>query len=375
MKFIVNTSALLEKLQTVIGTVSSKPLLPILDHFLFDIKDGRLQVSSTDLETSMTTSLEVEADKDIKVAVPSKMTIDTLRSLPNQPVTFTVDENSNSIEIKSEFGRYKLNGQPGRDFPKIPEVDSQTSFEIPADILVSSINKTIFATGTDDMRLNLTGVYVQLQEEGITFVATDANRLVRCSNTLVKPGVEHSFILPKKALNLLKGALPHDNTAVKLDYNPSNAFFSFGDIRLICRFIDERYPDYTAVIPDENPNVLTISRIELLNAVKRISIFANKSTHQIRLKITGSEMAISAEDIDTSNEANERLSCEYEGEDMEIGFNSKLMLEMLSNMDNDVIKLEMSTPNRAGIILPSENDEGEDLLMLIMPMMLGSAVA
>ncbi len=372
MKFIVNTSALLERLQIVIGTVSNKPLLPILDHFLFDIKNGRLQISSTDLETSMSTSMEVESDKDIMIAIPSKMTIDTLRSLPNQPVTFTIDDSTNSIEIKSEFGRYKLNGQPGKDFPKIPEIDSQNSFEISADTLLSSINKTIFATGNDDLRLNLTGVFVQLENDQITFVATDANRMVRCTNTSVKPGVEQNFILPKKALNLLKTTLPHDQTAVRLDYNPSNAFFTFGDIKLICRFIDERYPDYTAVIPDENPNVLTVPRIEFLNAVKRISIFANKSTHQIRLKITGSEMIMSAEDVDTSNEANERLSCEYEGEDIEIGFNSKLLLEMLTNIDCDAIKLEMSTPNRAGIILPTENDVDEDLLMLIMPMMLGS---
>lgn len=373
MKFIVNTSALLEKLQTVIGTVSNKPLLPILDHFLFDIKGGQLKITSTDLETSMTTSMAVEADKDVMVAVPSKLTIDTLRSLPDQPVTFTLDESNNTIEIKSEFGRYKLTGQPGKDFPKIPEVESESSFQIPSEILASSIIKTIFATGNDDLRLNLTGVYVQLENEQITFVATDANRLVRCTNSSVKPGVEQNFILPKKALNLLKGTLPHDDTQVQVDYNSSNAFFTFGDIQLICRFIDERYPDYTAVIPDENPNVLTIPRTELLNSVKRISIFANKSTHQIRLKIGGSEMNISAEDIDLANEASERLNCEYEGEDIEIGFNSKLLLEMLTNLESDSIKFEMSTPNRAGIILPAENEENEDLLMLIMPMMLSQA--
>jgi len=370
MKFIVNTSSLLEKLQTVIGTITSKPLLPILDHFLFDINEGILTITSTDLETSMSTSMAVESDKNIKLAIPSKLTMDTLKSLPSQPVTFTIDESSNAVEIRSEFGRYKLSGQPGADFPKIPDLDSEQSIEMSQGVLLHTITKTIFATGTDELRLNLTGVYVELKEDSTTFVATDANRLVRCVRKDIQGGVEHNFILPKKALNLLKSTLKDTDEVVRLDYNASNAFFSYGDINMICRFIDERYPDYNAVIPDDNPNSLVIERAELLSSVRRINIFANKSTHQIRLKISGSEMTISAEDIDMANEANERLNCEYTGDDIEIGFNARLLLEMLNGMDAPKIRFEMSTPNRAGIMVPDENEEDEDLLMLIMPMML-----
>lgn len=372
MKFIVNSTALLEKLQNIIGTISSKPLLPILDHFLFDIKGGVLKITSTDLETSMTTQMEVEADADIMLAVPSKLTLETLRSLPNQPVTFTIDDQNKKVEMLSEFGRYKLAGQAGSDFPKIPEIESDSKFTMSAELLSSSIQKTIFATGTDDLRLNLTGVFVQLDQDKITFVSTDANQLVRNVVTSVQPGVEHSFILPKKALNLLKSTLPHDSTEVQVEYNASNAFFTFGEIQLICRFISEKYPDYNAVIPESSPFHFNINRAEFQSAVKRISIFANKSTYQIRLKLSGSEMTVSAEDIDLANEATERLNCEYEGDDMEIGFNSKMLLEMLNNISSSEIRFELSSPQNAGIIFPAENEENEELLMLIMPMMLKS---
>ncbi|MDA8886829.1 DNA polymerase III subunit beta, partial [Bacteroidia bacterium] len=278
-----------------------------------------------------------------------------------------------TIEIKSEFGRYKLIGQNANDFPKIPETTSENSFNMSAGVLSSSIAQTIFASGNDELRLSLTGVYVQLFQDNAVFVATDANRLVKIERKDVKPGVETNFILPKKALNLLKANLPQDDTDTKVDFNESNAFFTFGDIRLICRLIDERYPDYKAVIPTENPNKLSLNRQDFLNSVKRISIFGNKTTNQINIKITGSELTISAEDIDLSNEAVERLGCDYAGEDMEIGFNSKLLIEMLQNINTPEIVIELSTPNRAGIILPNQNIDDEDLLMLIMPMMIAGA--
>ncbi len=373
MKFIANTSALLEQLQKISGTLVSKPVLPILDHFLFELENGKLRITSTDLETSMITSLNVEAEEDVKIAVPSKLTMDMLRSLPDQPVTFTIDTANQSIEIKSEQGRYKLMGQPAQDFPKIPEVSSEKSIQIPSGILLDCISKTIFSTGNDELRLNLTGVYFVLDDKQMTFVATDANRLVRTIRTDVMPGTSASFIMPKKALNLLKSNLKNDQSDVRLEFNESNAYFSFNETVLVCRLIDDKYPDYNAVIPASNPNIMTINRDDFMNSVKRISIFANKTTHQIRLKIAGSELVISAEDIDLSNEGTERLNCVYEGEDIEIGFNARLLVEMLSNIDAEEVKLELSTPNRAGILLPSENEENEDLLMLLMPMMLSSA--
>jgi DNA polymerase-3 subunit beta len=372
MKFIVNTDQLLNKLQNISGTIVSKPVIPILDHFLFDIKSGVLHITATDLETSMSTSIEVQADEDVQIAIPSKMCLDTLKSLPNQPVTFTINEDKNTVEIKSEFGRYKLVGQNANDYPKIPENTDATSFDMESGVLSNSIARTLFATGTDDLRLSLTGVFVQLHKDNAVFVATDANRLVKVERSDVNPGVENNFILPKKALNLLKSSLPHDDSAVKISYNDSNAFFNFGDISLICRLIDERYPDYKAVIPTDNPNNLTVSRLDFLNSVKRISIFGNKTTNQINIKITGSELTISAEDIDLNNEAVERLGCDYAGEDMEIGFNSKLLIELLQNLDTPDVVVELSTPNRAGILLPSTNDENEELLMLLMPMMIAS---
>ena len=370
MKFIVNTNQLLNKLQSVSGTIVSKPVIPILDHFLFDITDKKLTITGTDLETTMSTSMDVQSEENVRIAVPSKMCIDTLKALPNQPVTFTISLDKNAIELKSEFGRYKLIGQNADDFPKIPESNAENSFNIPSGVLSSSIAQTIFSSGNDELRLSLTGVYVQLYKDNAVFVATDANRLVKVERTDVTPGVETSFILPKKALNILKSNLPQDDSTTQVDFNESNAFFSFGDVSLVCRLIDERYPDYRAVIPEENPNKLTINRTDFLNSVKRISIFGNKTTNQINIKITGSELTIHAEDIDLSNEAVERLGCDYSGEDMEIGFNSRLLIEMLQNLSTPNINIELSLPSRAGIILPSENIENENLLMLLMPMMI-----
>ena len=370
MKFIVNTNQLLNKLQSVSGTIVSKPVIPILDHFLFDITDKKLTITGTDLESTMSTTMEVQSDEDIRIAVPSKMCIDTLKELPNQPVTFTISTDKNTIELKSEFGRYKLVGQNADDFPKIPESNAENSFSISSGVLSSSIAQTIFSSGNDELRLSLTGVYVQLFKDNAVFVATDANRLVKVERTDVQPGLETNFILPKKALNLLKSNLPQDDSATQVDFNDSNAFFTFGDVSLICRLIDERYPDYQAVIPEENPNRLTINRTEFLNSIKRSSIYGNKTTNQVNVKITGSELTIHAEDIDLSNEAVERLGCDYTGQDMEIGFNARLLIEMLQNLSTSDIIIELSSPSRAGIILPSENVENENLLMLLMPMMI-----
>ncbi|MCB9250941.1 MAG: DNA polymerase III subunit beta [Flavobacteriales bacterium] len=372
MKFIANTTSLVEHLQKISGILVSKPTLPIIENFLFNIDKKTLTITSTDLETSMSTEMSVESDGKISVAVPSRLMLETLKSLPNQPVTFTIDDKTFQVQIKSEFGSYKLAGLAGSDFPKIPEVESESSFSIASDTLQNCIAKTLFATSNDELRMNLTGVFVELEKNGITFVATDANRLVKIKRSDVKPGVVHNFILPKKALNLLKTSLSGASVPVQVDYNRSNAFFSFGDTKLVCRFIDEKYPNYNAVIPQDNPNVLIMSRDDLYNTVKRISIFSNKSTHQIRLKLSGSEINISAEDNDLNNEANERIACEYNGEDLEIGFNSKLLLELLGSLDIDVIKMELSSPKSAGLILPNEMEKGEDMLMLIMPMMINN---
>ncbi|MCO4291751.1 DNA polymerase III subunit beta [Solitalea sp. MAHUQ-68] len=372
MKFIVSTSTLLKQLQAIGGALSSNTVLPILENFLFEINEGTLTVSATDLQTSMTTSLMVEAKENGKIAIPSRILLDTLKTLPEQPVTFTIDKSSFAVEINAGDGKYKLAGENGDDFPKIPVVENANSISITASVLAEAISKTLFAVSNDELRPAMTGVYCQLSPSNITFVATDAHKLVRYRRSDTKAESASSFILPKKALNLLKSSLPTEDVAVQIDYNNSSAFFRFNSISLICRLIDERYPDYEAVIPQNNPNKLTIDRSQFLSSLKRVVIYANKTTHQVRLKISGSELNISSEDLDFSNEAYERLTCQYNGEDLEIGFNARFLIEMLNNLDCSEVILEMSTPNRAGILFPTNQEENEDVLMLVMPVMLNT---
>ncbi|MFD1631232.1 DNA polymerase III subunit beta [Pseudopedobacter beijingensis] len=372
MRFIVSTTTLLKHLQSVSGALSSSAVLPILENFLFEIKEGNLIISATDLQTSMITSLAVEAKEGGKIAVPSKILLDTLKTLPEQPIAFSVDGETYAIEISAGDGKYKLSGENGEDFPKIPTVEDASTVNIPATVLSEAINKTIFAVSNDELRPAMTGVFCQLSPENITFVATDAHKLVRYRRKDTKADSATSFILPKKALNLLKSALPSEDINVAIEYNSTSAFFKFANISMICRLIDERYPDYDAVIPQNNPNKLTLDRSLFLNCLKRVVIFANKTTHQVRLKINGSELHISSEDIDFANEAHERIGCQYDGEDMEIGFNAKFLIEMLNNLAGDEVSIEMSTPNRAGLLFPSNADENEDILMLVMPVMLNN---
>ncbi|HTE01200.1 MAG TPA: DNA polymerase III subunit beta [Mucilaginibacter sp.] len=372
MRFIVSTSTLLKQLQSVSGALSNSTVLPILENFLFEIKDGNLTISATDLQTSMTTSLTVEAKENGRIAIPSRILLDTLKSLPEQPIAFNIDDNTFAIEINAGDGKYKLSGENGEDFPKIPVVENASSVNLPASVLAEAINKTIFAVSNDELRPAMTGVYCQLSTSHLTFVATDAHKLVRYRRKDAKAASTASFILPKKALNLLKSALPSDDVNVSVEYNSTSAFFKFSNINLVCRLIDERYPDYEAVIPQNNPNKLTIDRQAFLGSLNRVAIYANKTTHQVRLKINGSELNISSEDIDFANEAHERLSCQYDGEDMEIGFNARFLIEMLKNLSSEEVMLEMSTPNRAGLLLPQNGDENEDVLMLVMPVMLNS---
>ena len=374
MKFIVNSAYLLKQLSNINGVITTNPVVPILENFLFELDKGSLTVTASDLQTSMITELQVESKEKGSIAVPARILLDTLKNLPEQPVTFSIDESTYSIEIISDNGRYKLSGENATDFPKVPNVSNDFTAELSSEVLSRAINNTIFATSNDELRPAMTGVYVNLGEKNTTFVATDGHRLVRYRRTDVKSDNGNAIIIPRKALNLLKATLPTENTDVSVNFNMSNAFFKFGNIRMICRLIDERFPDYENVIPSGNNIKMTISRTDLLGALKRISIYANKTTHQVRLKITGSELQISAEDLDFSNEANERLSCEHEAEDIEIGFNAKFLVEMLTNMDSDQIRLTMSAPNKAGVILPAEKDKSEDILMLVMPVMLNQYV-
>ncbi|NVK64858.1 MAG: DNA polymerase III subunit beta [Flavobacteriales bacterium] len=369
MNFVISSATLLKHLQGISGVLSTSNTLPILDNFLFEIEDGRLTVSASDLETTMRTSLDVEAKEEGKIAIPAKLLLDVLKNLPDQPCTFLVDDETFAVEIAYDNGKSKMVGFDGDDFPRTPALEQSSSIRISGGILSNAINKTLFATGVDDLRPVMSGVFCEFSPESITFVATDAHKLVRYTRTDSQADGSSSFILPKKPLNLLKGNLKGDEE-VKLEYNDSNAVFTFNDTILVCRLIDGKYPNYEAVIPKENPNVLMIDRLQFLSSIKRVSIFANKTTHQIKLKLAGAELSLSAEDIDFANEANERLTCNYSGEDMEIGFNSRFLMEMLNNIDSSEIRLEMSEPSRAGLLIPADMAEDEDILMLVMPVML-----
>lgn len=374
MKFIVSSSALLKQLSSINGVITSNPVVPILENFLFEIQDGTLTITASDLQTSMITEMEVEAKENGSIAVPAKILLETLRNLPEQPVAFSIDEESYSIEISSDNGRYKLSGENATDFPRVPSIADPFTIDLSTEVLSSAINNALFATSNDDLRPAMTGVYMKISDTNTTFVATDGHRLIRYRRVDVASDMDHSIIIPRKALNLLKSSLPAENVNVAVEFNPANAYFKFNNVKLICRLIDERYPDYENVIPAENNNLMSINRVDFLSSLRRIAIYANKTTHQVRLKITGSELQISAEDLDFSNEANERLACDHDGEDIEIGFNAKFLVEMLNNIDSKEITLRLSAPNRAGLIVPKDQGENEDILMLVMPVMLNNYV-
>jgi DNA polymerase III subunit beta len=372
MKFIVSSSLLLKNLQSIIGVINTSNTLPILDDFLFDLKEDALTITSSDLETTM--SVTLKPDKSVQngsIAIPAKILVDTLKTFADIPVSFTINEDNQGVEISAGDGKYKLAGHKSDEYPRIPGLESTTSIELTSSLLSQAINKTLFATGNDELRLVLSGVFCELSPEDITFVATDAHKLVKYKRSDAKSNESASFILPKKPLNLLKNIIAGQEMPVSIEYNRTNAFFSFQNVHLVCRLIDGKYPNYDAVIPTENPNKLTIDRNALLTTIRRVAIFANQSTHQVRFKLSGKELILSSEDLDFSKESKDRLTCDYEGDDLEIGFNSKFLIEMLNNIDTDEVRLEMSAPNRAGILLPvNQENKNEDILMLVMPVML-----
>jgi DNA polymerase III subunit beta len=372
MKFVVSSSELLKQLSTISGVIASNPLVPILENFLLQLDTTTLTITASDMQTVMVTEANVDSTDSGAIAVPAKLLMDTLRSLPEQPVTVNIDMDTFGTELVTSNGRFKLAGENPMDFPRAPQVNRNFSIELDSSILGSAIASTIFATSTDDLRPAMTGMFVELNEEYTTFVATDGHRLIRYRRDDVKSSNATSIIIPRKALMLLKACLPNEVMPVKAEFSNSNAFFSFGNIKMICRLIDERFPDYENVIPQNNPNKMKIGRAQFLSSLKRISIYSNKTTHQIRLKIAADELVISAEDLDYSNEATEKLPCEFVGEDMEIGFNAKFLVEILNNFNAESLSFEMSQPNRAGIIIPDQKNENEDILMLVMPVMLNS---
>lgn len=370
MRIFVSSAKLLKNLQVLSGVINTSNTMPILDNFLFDFEGNLLKVTASDLETTMKVNIEIESQEKGLACVPARLLIDILKTLPEQPLVLEFLEN-NVLKIKTDSGIYEISYISGLEFPKAIEMEKTSRTIIPSKVLSTAISKTIFATSTDDLRPQFTGVYFQLTTSGLIFAATDSHKLVKYSRNDIQATEEASFIMPKKALNVLKGILQTLELDVVTEYNQSNAKYVFDQFELICRLIDANYPNYEAVIPKQNPNKLTIDRNLLATSVNRVSILSSKETHQMRLDFKGNELTISARDEETSKNGNEVLTCSYAGNDFAIGFNSKFLLEMLKNITSEQVTLEMSEPNKAGILKPLDGQEdGEELLMLVMPVML-----
>jgi DNA polymerase-3 subunit beta len=376
MKFVVSSTDLLGHLQAVSRVISSKNTLPILDNFLFRLDGNELEITASDLESTLITKMTLENASDSgSIAVPARILTDTLKEFPEQPLTFEIDNEKLSLVINSENGKFTVVGQNAADFPQMPSIkqDQKATIEVPAEVLYSGINKTLFATADDELRPVMNGVYVELATDNLTFVASDAHKLVRYKRTDAKADTDSSFILPKKPASLLKNVLPKEENPVTIEFDDKNAFFSMTEYKLVCRLVEGNYPSYNSVIPTDNPNKLSIDRVEFYNTLKRVSVYSNQASNLVKLALTGNQITVSAQDIDFSISAYERLNCQYEGEDMEIGFKSTFLIEILSNLSSTDVIVELSDPTRAGIMLPavSEN-EAEDVLMLLMPMMINA---
>lgn len=376
MKFVVSSTELLSHLQAVSRVISSKNALPILDNFLFNLDNNDLEITASDLETTLITKISLENATDTgTIAIPARILTDTLKEFPEQPLTFDINLDSLAVVISTENGKFTIVGQNGSDFPQMPEIkeDKKSSLSLKPELLMTGINTTLFATADDELRPVMNGVFVELLPNEITFVASDAHKLVRYKRNDIQSELNSSFILPKKPASLLRNILPKEKNAVTLDFDDKNVLVNMTNYRMVCRLVEGNYPSYSSVIPKENPNKVVIDRVELLNTLKRVSVFSSQASNLIKLKMTGNQITISAQDIDFSISAYENVKCQYDGDEMEIGFKSVFLVEILANLQSSDVNLEMSDPTRAGILTPVESEnENEDILMLLMPMMINS---
>jgi len=373
MNFIVSSSQLLNHLQAVSRVISSKNTMAILDNFLFDLKGNTLTITASDMETTMISNFEVEsASGNGQVAIDAKRLTNILKEFPEQPLTFNIDNETLSVDIVSENGKFSVVGMNGEDFPQIQDLKGDVStVSLSAEALLQGVSKTLFAASDDELRPVMTGIFVELTPDHLTFVASDAHKLVRYRRTDIKSDSESSFILPQKPAALLKVILPKDNSAVNLKFDTKNAVIETKGYKLICRLIEGTYPNYQAVIPAENPGKLVVARLDLYNCLRRVSVFSNQASNLIKLSITANQVTVSAQDIDFSISAHERVKCQYEGDEMEIGFKSLFLIEILANIASSDVVVNLSDPTRAGIIVPLEKEtDNEDIFMLLMPMMI-----
>ncbi|MBN2165884.1 MAG: DNA polymerase III subunit beta [Marinilabiliaceae bacterium] len=373
MRFVVSSSELLSHLQAISRVISSKSTLPILDYFLFDLKSGKLTLTASDLEVTMVTSIDIEnTEGDGVIAMPSKILLEALKKFPEQPLNFDVNMDTFGVDIITEKGKFSVVGLNGEDFPALPEIDESESqlLRVSASLLNSGIGKTIFATANDELRPVMNGILLEVTNESLTFVASDSHKLVRYRRLDANANFEASFILPQKPAGLLKNVLSRETGDVSIQFDQKNAHFTLANYKLICRLVEGNYPSYNAVIPQNNNNKVIVDRVELYNTLGRVSLFSNQASNLVKLHLSSNELTVSAQDIDFSISAFEKLNCQYENEEMEIGFKSNFLAEIIDNLSSTDVVIELSDPARAGLFLPLENKENEEELMLLMPMMI-----
>ncbi|MBN2683424.1 MAG: DNA polymerase III subunit beta [Bacteroidales bacterium] len=378
MNFVVQSTVLASHLQSIGRVINSKNSLPILDNYLFELEGNNLTITASDLETTFITTIQIDnSEGDITLAVEAKKINEIVKELGNQPLTFNIDSETLNIDIVTETGKFSIKGVEGIDFPKVPGLkeESKVSLNLKSEILFHGINSTLFATADDELRPVMNGVFFEINVDNLTFVASDAHKLVKYSRKEVNSEIASSFILPKKPANLLKNILSKDDTEVMINFDGKNAHFTLPKYKLVCRLVEGNFPNYSSVIPTENPNVLEIDRLEFYNTLKRVSIFSNQASNLVRLHINANQLKISAQDIDFSVSAHEHVNCSYDGDELEIGFKSIFLMEILQNISTTNVSMEFSDPTRAGIVKPHEKDkenENEDVLMLLMPMMINA---
>lgn len=376
MKFVVSSTELLGHLQAISRVISSKNTLPILDNFLFNLSGNDLEITASDLESTLITRMKLEnASGDGIIALPARILLDTLKEFSVQPLAFDINMDTLAVVITSENGKFNVVGQNGIDFPALPSIRKEKKFlfVINADVMLAGINKTLFATADDELRPVMGGIFVEASTDKITFVASDAHKLVRYQRTDSHADDNSSFILPKKPASLLKNILPREEGPVTVEFDDKNAFFNLTNYKVVCRLVEGNYPNYNSVIPKNNPRKITIDRVEFYNTLKRVSVFSNQASNLVKLQLKGNQVMVSAQDIDFSISAYEKIKCQYEGDDIEIGFKSVFLLEILANISSQDVMIELADPTRAGLFLPGETDnESEDLLMLLMPMMINA---
>ncbi len=376
MKFIVSSTELLSHLQAISRVINNKNSLPILDNFLLQLEGKTLTMTASDIETTLITSMQVEtAEGSGKVAVASRLLLDTLREFSDQPLTFNINDSNLAMVISSANGSYNFIGQNGDEYPRMPQLqDDARKLAMPVATLSSGISKTLFCTADDELRPVMNGIFFDITAENLTMVATDAHKLVRYNTKHTSVSVEGdetvSFILPKKPATMLKNILPKESGEVEIHFDTKNAHFKLSNYTMICRQVEGRFPNYNGVIPKNNPFKIIIDRVTMLNALKRVSVFANQASNLVKLAITNNQIHISAQDIDFSISAEETITCQFEGDPIKIGFKSSFLIEILGNINASDVVLELSDASRAGLILPFENEENEEILMLLMPMLL-----